>query len=139
MYYLHHDEKAARPERMSLIATPAELTHFIDSFQRILRLKDGVMTALEKEFLRRFDRGFDYFSTAEFSAELDIPGLIIHDQGDAVAPVHGAHTLAENWTDSELIITSGLGHSVQSDEVRKLSYQKRVLRPWWSHFAVSPK
>ena len=118
VYYLYHDAEAARPKQLGLLATPAELSHFMDSFQWILRLKKGVMNALEREFIRRFKRPFGYFSTANFSEELELPGLIIHDQQDQVAPVYGAHTLSETWSDSRLILTSGLGHSVQDETVR---------------------
>lgn len=119
IYYMHHEQKAYRPKRLVLIATPAELSHFMDSFQRIIGLKTEIMDALEREFLRRFDRGFGYYSTAEFIESIDLPGLIIHDQDDDVAPVAGAQTLADSWAGGQLFLTKGLGHSVQDPAVNK--------------------
>lgn len=117
IYYLHHEQEATRPDRLVLLATPAELSHFMDSFQRIIGLKNGVMDALEREFLRRFNRGFGYYSTADFIERLELPGLIIHDDDDDVAPVAGAHTLDQRWNDGKLLVTQGLGHSIQSQMV----------------------
>lgn len=119
IYFMHRYQQTPRPERLALIATPAELTHFMDSFQRILGLKAGVMQELEREFSRRFKRSFSYFSTAAFLEQLDRPGLIIHDEQDDVAPVQGAHRMAKIWTESELMLTQGLGHSVQHERVRE--------------------
>ena len=118
-FYLHHDSEAWRPNQLAVLATPAELSHFMDSVQRILRLKKGVMDALEGEFIRRFNRPFAYFSTTHFIQGLELPGLIIHDQEDQVAPVHGAHTLNKVWSDSQLMLTNGLGHGVQDEAVRQ--------------------
>lgn len=117
IHYLHHEPEAARPSQVALLATPAELTHFMDSFQRILGLRKEIMQALEREFVRRFNRTFDYFSPATFVKHLDLPGLIIHDEHDDVAPVQGAHTLANAWSGSELQLTQGLGHSVEDEKV----------------------
>ncbi len=118
-YYLHHDPVAARPNKLALLATPAELSHFMDSFQRILGLKKGVMNALEREFIRRFKRKFSYYSTTKFSQGLGMSGLIIHDEQDQVAPVEGAKILANVWPEANLRLTNGLGHSVQDEQARK--------------------
>lgn len=117
IHYLHHEPNAARPARLALLATPAELTHFMDSFQRILGLRKKIMHALEREFVRRFDRAFNYFSPATFVQQINIPGLIIHDKNDDVAPVRGAHTLADSWAGSKLHLTQGLGHSLEDPQV----------------------
>lgn len=118
-YYLHHFPDIHRPQKLSLLATPAELTHFMDSFQKVIGMKKEVLLALEAEFLKRFNKSFAYFSNTHFVRKLRMPGLIIHDKTDDIAPVKGAYDLAENWKGSKLLVTENLGHSVDSDWVQK--------------------
>lgn len=118
-YYLRHFPNVHRPEKLALLATPAELNHFMESFRRVIGIKEGVIKAMESIFLKRFGKAFDYFAISRFVREFQIPGLIIHDNTDDIAPVHGAYELAENWKGSELLITQGLGHSVQDEKVRE--------------------
>jgi pimeloyl-ACP methyl ester carboxylesterase len=122
LYYLQHELEAFRPEKLALLAVPAELTEFMASFQRVIGMRPEVMEALETEFSRRFDKDFSYFSNAEYVKDLQIPGLIVHDQTDDIAPVSGATRMKENWEESELLLTNGLGHSVLGEVV-----EKRVL------------
>ncbi|WP_367392387.1 alpha/beta hydrolase [Lewinella sp. LCG006] len=118
-YYLRHFPKIHHPDKLVLLSTPAELNHFMESFRKGIGIKKAVIEAMENSFTRRFGKSFDYFSIANFVQNLRIPGLIIHDQEDDIAPVEGAYALAENWATSELVITTGLGHSVQDEQVRK--------------------
>lgn len=122
LYYLHHELETYCPEKLALLAVPAELTEFMASFQRVIGIRQEVMEALETEFSRRFDKDFAYFSNAEYVKNLQIPGLIIHDQMDDIAPVSGATRMKENWEESELLLTDGLGHSVLGEVV-----EERVL------------
>jgi pimeloyl-ACP methyl ester carboxylesterase len=118
-YYLRHFPEIHHPEKLVLLSTPAELNHFMESFRKAIGIKKAVIDAMEKAFTQRFGKSFDYFSIADFVQNLRIPGLIIHDEKDDIAPVQGAYQLAKNWAASELIITQGLGHSVQHEQVRK--------------------
>lgn len=118
-YYLRHFPEIHHPEKLILLSTPAELNHFMESFRKAIGIKKVVIDAMEKAFTQRFGKSFDYFSIANFVQNLRIPGLIIHDEKDDIAPVQGAYQLATNWVASELVITNGLGHSVQHEEVRK--------------------
>jgi pimeloyl-ACP methyl ester carboxylesterase len=118
-YYLRHFPEVHHPDKLILLSTPAELNHFMESFRKVIGIKKVVIDAMEKAFSQRFGKSFDYFSIADFVQNLRIPGLIIHDKEDDIAPVQGAYQLAKNWATSELIITHGLGHSVQHEQVRK--------------------
>jgi pimeloyl-ACP methyl ester carboxylesterase len=104
-------------KRLILLATPAHLKDFLASFRAVLRLNTRVMLGLEQQFYKRFQHGFAYYDVASFAASLDLPGLLIHDEDDEVAPVAGAHRFKSQWAGSELLLTRGLGHSVQSPEV----------------------
>ncbi len=117
VYYLTHHEQAVAPERLVLLATPSELTDFIFTFQRKLQLHGRVIEALEDVFVERIDRRFNYFSIGSFAAQLKMPGLIIHDVADDVAPVAGAEIIHRAWPDSRLLLTEGLGHALQDERI----------------------
>ena len=117
VYYLTHHARPVAPERLVLLATPAELTDFIFTFQRKLQLHGRVIEALEDVFVERIARRFNYFSIGRFAEQLRMPGLIIHDLADDVAPVAGARIIHQGWKNSRLILTEGLGHAVQDDNV----------------------
>jgi pimeloyl-ACP methyl ester carboxylesterase len=118
-YYLRHFPEIHHPDKLVLLSTPAELNHFMESFRKVIGIKKAVIDAMEKAFTQRFGKSFDYFSIADFVQNFRVPGLIIHDELDDIAPVQGAYQLANNWANSELLITNGLGHSVQHEQVRK--------------------
>lgn len=108
---------AFRPKKMAVLGTPAELSDFVESFRRIIGLRPEVITALEKDFLRRWSNPFSYYSMADFAKVLDIPGLIVHDKHDDIAPCAGAYQIAANWPQAELLITEGMGHGLQTEEI----------------------
>ena len=114
VYYLHHHQQAHRPQQLVLLATPGELNDFMNSFRMGLGVRQEVIDEVEEGFIRRYQHQFSYYSISRFSQELTIPGLIIHDHDDDVAPIAGAHDIAANWTNSELILTEGLGHSLKA-------------------------
>ncbi len=118
-YYLRHFPEVHHPDKLVLLSTPAELNHFMESFRKVIGIKKVVIDAMETAFAKRFGKSFDYFSIADFVQNFRVPGLIIHDELDDIAPVQGAYALANNWANSELVITNGLGHSVQHEQVRK--------------------
>ena len=66
---------------------------------------------------RRLDRPLHYFSISRFARALQIPGLILHDEADPVAPVAGARRIHRYWEQSELKIFTGLDHSLRDDAV----------------------
>lgn len=117
VYYLTHHDLAHRPERLALLATPAELSDFIDVFGRTLNLKPVVMNALEDIFRERLEKPFSYYSIARFAGRLDMPGLVIHDREDDIAPFDGGRAIHHNWQNSHFMATEGLGHSLLHESV----------------------
>lgn len=129
VYYLTHSPDAHQPDGLVLLATPGELTDFIETFQEALQLKEQVIESLEGYFIRTFNRPFGYFSVADFAESLSLPGLIIHDTEDEVAPFDNARRVHHNWPNSELMMTTGLGHSLQDEQVfaRILQFVDRLV------------
>lgn len=121
VYHFSHHLEAARPGCLVLLATPGELMDFINAFGFTLRLHPHVLNALEQVFIERVDKPFSYFSISTFAQQLgDLPGLIIHDREDEVAPYTGAEAIHQNWPGSRLVTTTGLGHSLIGEEVAEM-------------------
>ena len=120
MYYLSQLDHRVLPKRVVAMSVPAELTDFINKFQNMLSLRNQVVDGIEREFTRRFQLKFSDFSPREYAKDIHIPGLIIHDIGDDLAPIQGAEDIYENWRKSCLIVTEGLGHTLDCGEVVEL-------------------
>lgn len=117
IYYPEAYPTAFRPKKIALLGTPAELSDFVESFRRIIGLRPEIIRALETEFIRRWKNSFAYFSMARFAKQLNMPGLIAHDKTDDIASYMGAYAIAESWPQAELMITEGMGHGLQTEEV----------------------
>lgn len=106
-------------EKLVTIGSPSELREIMDHYQHMLRFNNTVLDALDDYFKQHFGFGIDDFSTSRFASELKPKGLLIHDEMDMVAPVSSSERVHENWKNSQLIKTRGLGHSLHQDEVNK--------------------
>jgi pimeloyl-ACP methyl ester carboxylesterase len=121
LYYLSQlKDITVKPKRVVAMSVPAELTDFLNKFQNVLGLRNKVVEGIEKEFIRRMQMTFKDISPARYARDIGVPGLIIHDVEDDLAPVDGAEAIYKNWNNSSLILTEGLGHSLVGMEVVEL-------------------
>ena len=72
---------------------------------------------MHKYVLKHYNHLPEYFSAANFSKEITAKGLIIHDKKDRIIPFKDALKYKENYKNSELISTRGLGHGLKSEQV----------------------
>lgn len=128
LYYLSELEHSIRPERIVAMSVPGELTDFLAKFQQILQVKNRVVNHIEVEFMRRMQLTFSDISPRCYAKKVKIPGLIIHDVDDDLAPIEGAEDIYKNWENSSLIITEGLGHSVNGVEIVELVTEYLLLK-----------
>lgn len=107
-----------------ILGCPGNAQDFVDVYQNMLGLSKKTMHLVTKRFKALYDQTPKYFTTARFVRKVRFPGLIIHDRNDKEAPVHYAESLAKSWTNSNYIVTEGLGHKLRSPEVvdRAVSY-----------------
>jgi pimeloyl-ACP methyl ester carboxylesterase len=104
-------------EKLVLMAPPGEASDFISFYQQQLKLSDKSVDLILKTFEKEFQKPITYFSTSKFAVDVNVPGLIIHDEDDLEAPYHYAKKINEHWPQSKLITTKGLGHNLKSKEI----------------------
>ncbi|NJC27126.1 alpha/beta fold hydrolase [Neolewinella antarctica] len=112
IYYNSQPEYTFRPKEMVCMAVPGELENFIDKFCDFVGANARVKYGIEQRFVKNLQARFSDVNFKEFVKKVKIPGLIIHDEEDDVAPIEGARTMHENWLGSRLVTTQGCGHSL---------------------------
>lgn len=75
----------------------------------------AISPAIEAEFNRLFEAQFgadlwQRFSPDILVRQLNVPGLVIHDQDDRDVPWQEGAAVAQAWPGAEYISTTGLGH-----------------------------
>jgi pimeloyl-ACP methyl ester carboxylesterase len=104
-------------EKLVVMAAPGEVKQFFDYYQKLLGLSPRSIKAISQAFIERLGHGPEYFSLQKFASTLKLPGLIIHDKDDHDAPYIYALAAHENWKNSQMISTTGLGHNLKSLEL----------------------
>jgi pimeloyl-ACP methyl ester carboxylesterase len=112
-----HKQPTLPVDKLILMAPPGEASDFISFYQQQLKLSDKSVGLILKQFEKQFQNPISYFSTTKFAADVNVPGLIIHDEDDLEAPFHYAKKINENWAQSKLIATKGLGHNLKSKKI----------------------
>ena len=100
-----------------IMAAPSELPQIFGKFYSILGLQKHVAKGLESRFEEKYKFKVADFSLQSFVKTLTIPGLVIHDEEDFVAPYIDGVNVAKNWQNARLFSTKGLGHSLNSEIV----------------------
>ncbi len=118
MIYNQYKNENPGVEKLVSLAAPSELSDFMRQFKNTLGLSNRLMIHLESYFTKRFGFKFAEFSSRAFAKSVFKKGLLIHDELDAVAPISSSQQVHDNWKNSILIKTKGLGHSLHQDKVR---------------------
>lgn len=110
-------QKDSSLRSLILLAVPHELEHLMDTFRRIVGMNRLVFEGLKEAFTERFGFPMSAFSIPEFAREIQLPGLVIHDKMDSIAPYTGGVAIHRNWEASKFQGTEGLGHSLLGEQV----------------------
>lgn len=106
-----------KPEKLVVLGAPDRLDSILIDYQRILKLNDRVMQALENYFQKRFNFKTADFSSSVFAKNIKTPALIIHDKDDTITPFSGSKSIHATYKNSEFIETKGLNHSLYDPKV----------------------
>ncbi len=93
------------------IAPPAEMRELARRFCAALNLP----SAAQADFYGRLEARFgadlwDRFSPVTLARQIDLPGLVIHDEDDSDVPWQDGEAVARAWPGAQFVRTAGLGH-----------------------------
>lgn len=112
-----HNNASPSVEKMILLGAPAHFTGVFSKYKTMMGYNNRISDGLDSIVLERFGKPVDYFSAANFSESIEAKGLIIHDKKDRIIPYEDAQLFANRFKNSELITTTGFGHSLRDESL----------------------
>lgn len=110
-------------EKLILLGAPSEFKDIISRYIDLLGYNLRTSNQLNKTIIKRFGVEPERFSTAQFLKNVKTKGLIIHDKQDPVIPYEDALLIKDEFKNSTLITTEGLGHSLKDQAVLEHIYK----------------
>jgi pimeloyl-ACP methyl ester carboxylesterase len=104
-------------KKAAILGAPSTLRGILDRYTIGAGISEAARQGLDDAILEKFGKPVEYFSLEDYAEKFRIPGLIIHDEGDATAPIEEAERLHGRWKNAQLVRTQGLGHSLQGEKV----------------------
>jgi pimeloyl-ACP methyl ester carboxylesterase len=117
--YTLSNQPVVLPKKLVIMASPAEAQDFVSMFKRTLKVSDRAMNLIVEQFVKETGKEPSFFSAQKFAHNLNVDGLIIHDEGDEETVVQNAKDIHAAWPKSQLVITKGLGHNLKSAVIVK--------------------
>ncbi|NUT32051.1 MAG: alpha/beta fold hydrolase [Hamadaea sp.] len=120
----HALRTGVRADRLVAVSGLAEFDYLITEFARQLNLRPSLLDHLRTRSVREIGVPdlWERFSSTFQPEALTIPLLIVHDEDDDVIGVDHARRIHAAYPESQLVVTSGLGH-------RKILGDPRIVGP----------
>ncbi|MGP3976104.1 alpha/beta fold hydrolase [Streptomyces sp. 8N114] len=104
-----------KAERLVAVAGVSDFGFMVDGFSRMLRLnrtlRAGLRQQVETRLFPEVEKVWERFDATHRPGDIDLPMLIVHDEGDRMVPLQQAHRLVSAYdARAELLVTTGLGH-----------------------------
>jgi esterase/lipase len=112
VYWLYQNQQNTI-KKVVLMGAPGEADDFFNFYKKTLGLTDKTLKILTDEFAKLLGYEPSYFSASTFAKHLQTQGLIIHDKEDKDTSYENSVKLHNNWKNSKLMLTQGLGHSLK--------------------------
>lgn len=103
--------------KIVLLGAPSNFTGVFSRYKDMMGYSQNVSHALDQYILKNFNHLPEYFSTSNFSKELKVKGLVIHDEEDKIIPFQDGLDFKINYSNSKFISTIGFGHGLKSDSI----------------------
>lgn len=132
-FYTFYRNPQLTANKIIALASPGEAAEFFNFFTKTLWLSRKSTRLITERFIELYQKTPAFFSAPDFASALNIPGLIIHDEGDDETPFYHAERIHKAWKNSKLIKTTGFGHNLRSMDVIKQVVQF-VQDPLSLHF-----
>lgn len=104
-------------KKLILLGSPAHFNGVLQRYVNMMGYNDEVHHTIKSIVYERYDHDTSYWSTAVFTKTINAEGLIIHDKTDPIIPYEDALLISSNFQNSELILTSGFGHSLNHQTI----------------------
>lgn len=111
--FCQYNQQFSFLERLIILGAPAHFTGVFSRYKKMMGYNTRISKGLDHLVKKHFGKPVDYFSAAEFARSIDCLTLIIHDQHDKIIPHEDAVLFHNRFPKSELISTSGFGHSLK--------------------------
>ena len=115
--YDHYVESESSVKKIVTIGSPCDFEQFMEHYQGLLKFNNKVKDALNTRLKEWLGFHFHEFSSARFVSNNTKKGLLFHDKEDTQVPYEASVKVHENWKGSQLISTTGLGHSMHQEEI----------------------
>ncbi len=107
-YAVQHGLKV---NRIVAISPPDNVRHLTQKFFTALNVAPRVQEVFNRTIETHYGADlWQRFSTEVMARQLDVPGLVIHDQDDRDVPIEEGIAVAQAWPGAQFIRTTGLGH-----------------------------
>jgi pimeloyl-ACP methyl ester carboxylesterase len=97
-------------ERLALVAPPIGPARFVAGFAKSLALDDAVHAGMLARLERYYGVRLEHLDGAHDASCLDLPLLVVHDDGDSVVAWSDGAAIAAAAPRGRLVTTHGLGH-----------------------------
>ena len=107
-YAVQHGLKV---NRIVAISPPDNVRHLTQKFFIALNVAPRVQEVFSRTIETHYGADlWQRFSTEVMARQLDVPGLVIHDQDDRDVPIEEGAAVARAWPGAQFVRTTGLGH-----------------------------
>jgi pimeloyl-ACP methyl ester carboxylesterase len=101
-------------EKLVILGAPSNYVDVTKRYHVMLGYNQRIISLLDTILTERFHAPLAYFSTANHVKNLNIHGLIIHDEADDIIPYNDALDIKNSFKNSRLITTKGQGHALNN-------------------------
>lgn len=119
---MHAVSAGVKMDKAVCIASAFNVERLVQFFAKLMQVKPKIVERqkilLEQQFGEEL---WEQFSMPNMVSKVSTLGLIIHDNDDDAIPVERSKMIAQVWNESELVLTTGLGH-------RRILRDKAVIK-----------
>ncbi|NOQ94704.1 MAG: alpha/beta fold hydrolase [Methylophaga sp.] len=108
---MHAVSTGVKMDKAVCIASAFNVERLVQFFAKLMQVKPKIVERQKRLLEQQFgEELWQQYSMPNMVRKISTSGLIIHDDGDDAIPVDRSKMIAQVWNESELVLTSGLGH-----------------------------
>lgn len=111
MSILNSVKQGLKVKKIVSVGSGDIITDIMIHFVERLELKQLIVDEMKLLFEKKINEDIDNYSASKAAKSVKIPALVIHDTEDKEVNVSCAYNIRQNLENSEIHITTGLGHT----------------------------